>query len=210
MASETARNSFLELIEAAVTSARQRSASWPLRGGAAHHGPVEMYLRMGPQFRSTANKVASLQLSGEPIGPWAAERICSDFGQEYFRRTSLLGSDQGVFDQLWSDFVDEFENPKQLWRGIANLRQFFSTSLRADPSGFINLPLVDGISLRDRHSKNLSNLGFTDHVLAELDADWQKSPGGYPSLVLVVEDEVPKSPQNLEWLDQNVLVKATG
>jgi len=106
-----------------------------------------------------------------------------------------LRYEESILETLWTDFVREVQEPNWVFRGVANLKFFQADSLLID--------LGDGITIRGRDPDDLRSLGFGDAVWGRLVDDW--SGFGASSYVLVVEDNLPKQPDNLILMHSGLL-----
>jgi hypothetical protein len=154
-------------------------------------------------FPLAESAIAELALVIERYGVDEAERLTLQFVYQLLDRLAEPTFDDRVFEQLWTDFIDELREPQWVYRGAANLRWFTAED---GPFDF-----GSGVSIRGRSYEELADLGFSESVLRALSHDW--SGFGASSYVIVVESRVDKSPDNLvlgslgtEWVNaQRVL-----
>lgn len=210
MQESSARHSLLALVQSAVSAGREGARSLPDLTGVALFDPErDQRLTSLPTFLPASAQILGLPHFAERMGGGASERICLQFVYDYFARAKGVVFDQPTFDELWSDFIAELEEPLHRWRGVANLTHFGGHVARLTGTGNdrIAIELGDGVSIRGRHFEDLAILGFSEHVLKQLAEDWGDGPGA-SSFVLVADHSAPKSPDNIVLTESVPWVKS--
>jgi hypothetical protein len=99
-----------------------------------------------------------------------------------------LTLDENVYEDTWLSFWDELAKSEWTYLGICYLENFSSD---AD-----FLELGDGVTIHNRSSYRWTEMGWSAFQIEKLYENWR----GSGLLVLVVEERVPKSPDNLVLL----------
>ncbi len=137
-------------------------------------------------FEAAEQALASIPSLQERYGVDQASRLALQFIYELLGRLHEPVFDEELFESLWVDFLAELAEPQWLFRGVANVRFLVAEGPSFD--------LGDGVSIKGRSIEELSELGFSDPVLAGLFDDW--AGFGASSYIMLVEDRLDKSPDN--------------
>jgi hypothetical protein len=210
MSDVSAKEAFLAFVQSAATMAMEHGRPLQeLRGVALYDPARDRHLTDLDAFGLAAAKLVDVSKFSERMGAAAAVRVSLQFAYEYFARVNEVAIDQQIFEHLWADFIGELDQPKWLSRGVANIRNFGGhlAGLAGVGGDALSIPLGDGISIRGRHFEELSRLGFGAHALTQVEADWHDGHGA-SSFVLVVDQDLPKTPENLITTDTTPWVKA--
>ncbi|HCT80132.1 MAG TPA: hypothetical protein DGT23_26920 [Micromonosporaceae bacterium] len=117
--------------------------------------------------------------------PSDAHRVVLQFVYDCLERHHAPRFDIAAFDLTWTSFVDELSTPYWRFLSVCQLENFVSDVQLAD--------LVDGVSIHDR-----STYGFKEHGWSDFQVKKLYEEIGYASTyILVAEDKLPKSPENL-------------
>jgi hypothetical protein len=189
------KNEIQTLVEEAAASG---SSLDRLRGIAFYDTEKDAPLTSLKSFGNAERALIRIPNFAARIGAHNAKRVVLQFVYQYFARVDNVRYEEAVFKTLWEEFTAEIANPQWVTRGIANVRNFTSENLLLD--------LGDGIAIRGRSFKELASLGFSQAILDRISEDW----GGFgaSSFVLVAEDCVLKTPDNVIALDSSMWTKA--
>lgn len=204
MAENTARGALGAVVEAAVAAIAARGRpieDW--RGIAGYDFSKDKVFRALDSFTPAVAAVSALPLMKERFGADEGARLVLQFIFEFLNRVERLTFVVDAFDDLWSAFERELSEPNWTYRAVANMRCFRTAGPEGDGSTlfFRSTPppivVADGVTIRGRTVEDLSALGFDKWVLAQAADHWEQDAFGATSFVMVVEDRVAKTPQNL-------------
>jgi hypothetical protein len=188
MADPPARSALRTLSLAAVERVRESGLSIDrFRGIALYDTAKDEIFTLLDDFQSAEQSLVSISLLPERYGVGEVRRLTLQFIYQLLARLGEPEFDEEVFESLWVDFLAELEEPQWVFRAVANVRYVTAEDALFD--------LGDGVSIRGRSFEELSELGFSEAELQRLADDW--SGFGASSYVMLVEDRVEKSPDNL-------------
>jgi hypothetical protein len=188
MADPPARSALRTLSLAAVERVRESGLSIDrFRGIAFYDTAKDEIFTSLDDFQSAEQSLVSISLLPERYGVGEVRRLTLQFIYQLLARLGEPEFDEEVFESLWVDFLAELEEPQWVFRAVANVRYVTAEDALFD--------LGDGVSIRGRSFEELSELGFSEAELQRLADDW--SGFGASSYVMLVEDRVEKSPDNL-------------
>ncbi len=150
-----------------------------------------------PTFTEAVSAIESLPMFGTQAKKGEGKRIVLQFIYLLASRLNEPVFDTAVFEGVFGSLTAELSTSEWTYMGIANIQNFSSSSNFLD--------LGDGITIRGRSFEELRILlKWGDEKLKFLEDDW--SQGAYGRHVLLVEQKLPKSPDNfilastgLEW-----------
>ncbi len=188
MADPPARSALRTLSLAALEHIRESGLSVDrFRGVAFYDTAKDEIFTSHYVFQPAEQSIASIPLLKERCGVGEVRRLTLQFIYQLLARLDEPEFGEEVFEPLWVDFLAELEKPQWVFRAVANVRY-----VNAEGASF---DLGDGVSIRGRSFEELSELGFSEADLQGLADDW--SGFGASSYVMLVEDRVEKSPENL-------------
>lgn len=188
MADPPARPALRTLSLAAVERIRESGLSIDrFRGIAFYDTAKDEIFTSLDAFQAAEQSIASISLLEERYGAGEVRRLTLQFIYQLLARLDEPEFDENVFESLWVDFLAELDEPEWVFRAVANVRYVTAEGASFD--------LGDGVSIRGRSFDDLSELGFSEAELQGLADDW--SGFGAGSYVMLVEDRVEKSPDNL-------------
>jgi hypothetical protein len=155
------------------------------RGIAMHDTRKDEHFTNLGSFEPARDAILGLPDFRERFGEPEARRVALQFVYHFVEKLTEPAFDDAAFELTWSDLQAEVAEPDWTYLGLANLRNFDTTR---DPAEF-----GDGVVIRGRNPDELSEMGFSRHVLSQMDADWFESRGP-SSHVLLVEDRIAKQP----------------
>ncbi len=140
------------------------------------------------EFHEAVRELQELPIVDKLYGRSEASRLILQFLYGLFGALDHAGFDNAVFDKTWDLFRKELFTHEWTYAIVSNLQNFGSTSG--------TLELGEGITIRHRSFKELAKiLSWTNRELKMLGDDW--SQGAASKYVVVVTENVPKTPDNL-------------
>jgi hypothetical protein len=158
----------------------------PGQGGMAFYNPMRDAQITG--LSSFAPAVTALQTLLQFLAvadPSDAKRVVLQFTYDFLERQSSSEFEDGAFAATWSSFQEELARPEWNYLGICYLENFESDADAVE--------LGDGVRVHHRSSHRFRERGWSDFQIEKLYENWR----GRGLYVLVVEEKVPKSPDNL-------------
>jgi hypothetical protein len=158
----------------------------PRQGGVALFNPTRDDWIIGlSSFEPAVTSLQALPQFSTVADPSEAKRVILQFTYDFLDRQRSSDFDEGAFAATWASFWDEFTKHYWTYLGICYLENFESN---AD-----SLELGDGVTIHNRSSYQFREMGWSDFQIARLYENWD----GRGLYVLVVEEKVPKSHDNL-------------
>jgi hypothetical protein len=152
----------------------------------AFHNPMRDERIIGlPSF---ALAVASLETTPQFLAvadPPEARRVVLQFSYDFLERQTDANFDEDAFTATWSSFEEELARSEWNYLSICYLENF-----ECDVDA---VELGDGVTIHNRSSYRFREMGWSDFQIEKLYENWH----GRGLHVLVVEEKVPKSPDNL-------------
>jgi hypothetical protein len=138
-----------------------------------------------PTFAPAVTELQALQQFLAIADPAEATRVVLQFTYDFLERQSSSRFDDNAFAATWSSFEEELARSEWTYLGICYLE-----NLECDAD---SIELGDGVTIHNRSSYRFREAGWSDFQIEKLYENW-KGRGLY---VLVTEDQVPKTPDNL-------------
>jgi hypothetical protein len=158
----------------------------PGQGGTATYDQARDNEIIGlPSFALAVTALEPLPQFLPAAAPSEAKRVILQFTYDFLERQSSSDLDENAYEETWSSFWDELERPEWTYLAICYLENFTS---EAD-----FLELGDGVTIHNRSSYQWTEMGWSRFQIEKLYENWR----GSDLHVLVVEERVPKSPDNL-------------
>jgi hypothetical protein len=158
----------------------------PGQGGTAFFNPMRDARITGlPSFASAVTALQALQQFLAVAGPSEATRVVLQFTYDFLERQSGPEFDESAFTATWSSFDEELARSEWTYLGICYLE-----NLECDAD---SIELGDGVTIQNRSSYRFREAGWSDFQIEKLHEDWR----GRGLYVLVAEEKVPKTPDNL-------------
>lgn len=143
-------------------------------------------------FQAVVDALGQLPLVQGRFGAAQARRLAIQFVFNACRRLADGSRPEAAFEEVWATFTQEINTSTWTYRAVANM-QNIDCSQNA-------IELADGASVRGRSVEELSALlNWGPVELDYLLNDWME--GAMSSFVLLVENEVPKTPDNFLLAD---------
>ena len=158
----------------------------PGQGGTAFFNPMRDARITGlPSFAPLVAALQALQQFSAVADPSEATRVVLQFTYDFLERQSSSEFDDNAFSATWSSFEEELAQPEWTYLGICYLENLDSD---AD-----SIELGDGVTVHNRSSYPFREAGWSDFQIEKLYENWR----GRGLYVLVSEEKVPKTPDNL-------------
>lgn len=158
----------------------------PGQGGTATFNQARDNEIIGPpSFAQAVTALEPLPQFSTAAAPSEAKRVILQFTYDFLERQSSSDLDENAYEETWSSFCNELERREWTYLAICYLDNFTSD---AD-----FLELGGGVTIHNRSSYQWTEMGWSSFQIEKLYENWRGS-GLY---VLVVEEKVPKSPDNL-------------
>lgn len=146
----------------------------------------EMIVRL-ETFGPAVEAISQTKEVKEFYGSHEARRIALQFVYTACTFVTDVGAIEDVFEITWARFRDELSKPTWSFKGVANLQNIECAES--------SIGLGAGVTICARRLDDLAHaLGWGQYELDALAADWQA--GASSSHVLLVEQEIPKTPDN--------------
>jgi hypothetical protein len=192
----------LKRLTVDVVQALERSGqdSASFRGIAFYNTEKDTIITEQVSFDSACEKIKSVPLVADRYGRENAVRLTLQCVYQVIPLLVNHELDEAI-DSLWTDFLEELNEPQWIFRAVSNLRHF---TLESDTQ----LEPIDGVTIAGRSLDDLAVRGFDRHITDALVQDW----GGFgsSSYVLLVEAGANKTPDNLVLSSDGTLwVKGT-
>ena len=148
----------------------------------------EIFTLLG-EFSVAESAIQDTETFDERFGIANSKRVTLQFIYDFVGRFEVPEFEASKFADHWLSFSNEIDDENWDYVGIANLQNFESDLSRID--------LCDGISIRGRSYEELrDSFGWNESRWSAMTRDWQDA-GGQSSFILVIEDKIPKSPENI-------------
>lgn len=158
----------------------------PGQGGTAFFNPMrDARITRLPSFAIAVTALQAIQQFLAVADPSEATRVVLQFTYDFLERQSSSDFDDSAFTATWSSFEEELARPEWTYLGICYLE-----NLECDAD---SIELGAGVTIHNRSSYRFREAGWSDFQIEKLYENW-KGRGLY---VLVTEEKVPKTPDNL-------------
>ena len=141
------------------------------------------------EFSVAESAIRDAESFDERFGIANSKRVTLQFIYDFVGHFEVPEFQATKFSDHWLSFSKEIDDENWNYVGIANLQNFESDLSLID--------LGDGISIRGRSWEELRDrFGWNEFRWSAMSRDWQDG-GGPSSFILVIEDKIPKSPENI-------------
>jgi hypothetical protein len=163
------------------------------RNSIAYHDERKDALFTGhPSFQGAVDALANIAAVQTHFGAAEARRLAIQFVYNVCKHVANGLTTEEAFGRTWEAFAQEVSTPTWTFSAVANIQNLECPVYPLD--------LGDGVSIRGRSFAELSAiLHWTEIELEFLSKDW--SEAGMSSFVMLVQKQVPKTPQNFLWTD---------
>jgi hypothetical protein len=163
------------------------------RNSIAYHDERKDALFTGhPSFQAAVDALANIAAVQTHFGAAEARRLAIQFVYNVCNHVANGLTTGEAFGRTWEAFAQEASTPTWTFSALANIQNLECSVYPLD--------LGDGVSIRGRSFAELSAiLHWTDVELEFLSKDW--SEAGMSSFVMLVQKQVPKTPENFLWRD---------
>jgi hypothetical protein len=158
----------------------------PGQGGTALYNPMRDDRIIGlPSFAPAVTALQALPQFVAVADPSEAKRIVLQFIYDFVERQNSLDFDESAFATTWASFQEELARSAWTYLGVCYLENLDSDADAVE--------LGDGVTIHHRSSYRFREEGWSDFQIEKLYENWH----GRGLYVLVVEEKVRKSPDNL-------------
>jgi len=148
---------------------------------ALYDARVDQHFISLEEFPLAEQALCGLGIFRDRFGENACKRVALQFVYEILSRIDQPVFEARIFEDYWSSFWEEIENPDWTYFVVTNLNNF--------QGDFSDVDMGDGITIRGRSFDHLRNLlGWGDFELESMTRDWMA--GGGSSYVLIAEHTV--------------------
>lgn len=158
----------------------------PGQGGRAFYNPMRDDRIIGlPSFAPAVTALEAIPSFLAVADSSEARRIVLQFTYDFLERQTNANFDESAFAATWLSFQEELARPEWTYLSICYLDNF-----ECDVDA---VELGDGVTIHHRSSYQFRERGWSDFQIEKLYENWH----GRGLYVLVVEEKVRKSPDNL-------------